>query len=266
MKTFDYSFLDKHVDSANLGQHDNDNSFLFKDCLLDQFAAWESTHPGCIPIGICPEAKHHSDDRIYEFIAMVYEDENGNRYYVHVPDSWPAEREFAEQRDWAGMKEAQHAFHEKKRETLRKQEEMNRQVMSPPPWNDVEPDQDSAFIVLVSGSECNGTWAARMYATEAEARKASVAYLKNWARKHKLRTTTYRDWYLRKKAISIHEPELYAIIEEDLVILPFNGGDIDDLDCHLLHLYINEVKVPKGWVLRKKEADPCYAGEEAPST
>ena len=250
MKTFDYSFLDKHVDSTNLGQHDNDNSFLFKDCLLDQFAAWESTHPWCIPIGICPEAKNHSADKIYEFIAMVYEDETGNRYYVHVPDSWPAEREAAERRDWAGMKEAQHTFHEKKREALRKQEETNRQVMSPPSVNDAKSDLETAYVIIVSGNASNEPWAARMYATEKEARKAAFAYIKNWARKDGKEVVVYENEYAYQNAADINRQGVCAAIKEDLVLLP-HDIDFCEEEEYILQLFVERVPVPKGWALHK---------------
>lgn len=99
----DYSFLFRHVDLHNIGQHDMCNAFLRGNGLAEEFALWQEDTPGAIPIGVCPEA----GKRFYgmDYIAMVFEDEDGRRYYVHVPGGWVAEARVAVQGPEA-MKEA----------------------------------------------------------------------------------------------------------------------------------------------------------------
>jgi len=84
-----YGFLKHHVDLYNCGVHDMDNSFLHKEGLVEEFAAWQGTHEDCVPIGICKEnCKKLPGMRYY---AMVFEDERGGRYYTHVPGYWEVE-------------------------------------------------------------------------------------------------------------------------------------------------------------------------------
>ena len=102
LPTFDFSFLNKHVDINNLGQHDLDNSFLYTDFIVWQFPAWQGQHEGCTPIGICEES---TNGVAGEFIAMVFENENGNRYFTHVPASWKEEAKVAHL-GWEACQEA----------------------------------------------------------------------------------------------------------------------------------------------------------------
>jgi len=110
MNQFDYSFLEKHVDANNLGEHDPDNWFIHAEFLIWQFAAWQHNHPDCTPIGICPEARNNISD---DFIAMVFEDSKGNRYYTHVPESWIAQAKVADG-GWMAMQEAQRQWYRDK--------------------------------------------------------------------------------------------------------------------------------------------------------
>lgn len=98
---FDFSFLNKHVDEMNLGQHDMDNSFIFTDFIVWQFPAWQSRHEDCIPIGVCEECTSGRG----AFIAMVFEDSKGNRYFTHVPASWKEEAKVAHL-GWEACQEA----------------------------------------------------------------------------------------------------------------------------------------------------------------
>ena len=83
----DFSFMDKHVDLLNIGQHDYDKGFVLGEFMCWQFPTWQRNHPGCTPIGICKESTNCEG----LFFAMVYEDKDGNRYYTHVPGSWEDE-------------------------------------------------------------------------------------------------------------------------------------------------------------------------------
>jgi len=101
MKKEIYAFLERHVDLYNCGQHDLDNSFIMgspltreelenlghrSGGLVDEFSCWQDDHWMCTPLGICKENTHNVPGMRY--IAMVYEDDRGNRYYVHVPGYW----------------------------------------------------------------------------------------------------------------------------------------------------------------------------------
>ena len=110
MITPDYSFLFHHVDRDNCGQHDMYNGFLCCNGLSDGFADWQEENPGAIPIGVCPENTHNtSDDPLGQFLAMVYEDPDGNRYFVHVPRYWIEEARVADQGEQA-MEDARWMF------------------------------------------------------------------------------------------------------------------------------------------------------------
>lgn len=95
MSTPDYSFCFRHVDVANCGQHDMYNGFLAEEGLAKQFADWQEENPGAIPVGVCPENQHNIGKVCGEFIAMVFEDEEGRRFFVHVPAYWVDEAKVA---------------------------------------------------------------------------------------------------------------------------------------------------------------------------
>lgn len=122
MNKKEYAFLKRHIDIGNCGQHDLDNSFLrgrprtFDEIkkhrsggLIEEFGVWQEDHPGCMPIGICKENTHNIPGMHY--VAMVYEDERGGRYYVHVPGYWIPEYEAFDQGENA-MGEARDKFWE----------------------------------------------------------------------------------------------------------------------------------------------------------
>lgn len=87
MKNPEYDFLFHHVDISACGMHDLYNAFLREDGLVDQFKAWKEDFPGCIPIGVCPENRHDVSP-MSQYIAMVFEDDRGGRYYIHIPKTW----------------------------------------------------------------------------------------------------------------------------------------------------------------------------------
>ncbi len=116
-----YAFLERHIDLYNCGQHDLDNSFLLsdygqimkglkhaRDGLVPEFASWSSSHWMCTPIGICPENMHNTPGMRY--VAMVFEDDRGNRYFVHVPGYWVDEYKVFDQGEEA-MAIARDEFH-----------------------------------------------------------------------------------------------------------------------------------------------------------
>ncbi len=76
----DFYFIDNKIAKENIGEHDGDNRFLCED-LENMMNAFYETHSGCTPIGICYEDEH---PRFKGFFPMVFEDENGNRFYVHI--------------------------------------------------------------------------------------------------------------------------------------------------------------------------------------
>lgn len=93
----DYSFLFHHVDFANCGQHDLYNGFLICDSVVDGLADWQEENPGAVPIGVCLENKHCTGtEPMDQYVAMVYEDANGNRYFVHIPQFWIEEAKVAD--------------------------------------------------------------------------------------------------------------------------------------------------------------------------
>lgn len=116
-----YAFLERHIDFYNCGQHDLDNSFLLsdygqimkglkhaRDGLVPEFASWSSSHWMCTPIGICPENMHKTPGMRY--VAMVFEDDQGNRYFTHVPGYWVDEYKVFDQGEEA-MEIARDEFH-----------------------------------------------------------------------------------------------------------------------------------------------------------
>lgn len=103
-----YSFLERNVDYYNCGQHDMDNSFLLKaEGLVEEFAAWQANSPDFTPIGICRENVKSIPGMRY--FAMVFEDERGRRYYVHVPGYWADEYAVIDQGP-AAMEKARREF------------------------------------------------------------------------------------------------------------------------------------------------------------
>ena len=80
------SSMRKHIDMFSVGQHDPDNSFLWKSNPIEQFEYWRVQNPDSTPIGFCEEVSRECAG--HKFIAFVYEDYRGNRYHVHVPEEW----------------------------------------------------------------------------------------------------------------------------------------------------------------------------------
>lgn len=74
-----YEFMNCHIAKDNIGEHDGDNRFLLANT-EDQLSSWQEEHEGCTPVGICYEDPHPNYSGFY---PMVYEDENGNRYWTH---------------------------------------------------------------------------------------------------------------------------------------------------------------------------------------
>ncbi len=76
----DFYFIDNNVAKENIGEHDGDNRFIAEG-IKSLMPKFYETHPGCIPLGICYEDEH---PRFKGFFPMVFEDENGNRFYDHI--------------------------------------------------------------------------------------------------------------------------------------------------------------------------------------
>lgn len=76
----DFYFIDNKIARENIGEHDGDNRFLAEG-INELMPKFYETHPGCTPIGICYEDEHPS---FRGFFPMVFEDENGNRFYDHI--------------------------------------------------------------------------------------------------------------------------------------------------------------------------------------
>lgn len=75
-----------HVDIHNVGEHNPDNRFMLHNSAEEQYDYWKKNNPDCVPIGFCEEACKVTFG--FKRIAFVFEDEKGNRYYVHVPENW----------------------------------------------------------------------------------------------------------------------------------------------------------------------------------
>ena len=75
----DYSFIDCHIAKENIGTHDFDNRFVAEP-MARQIEYWQEEHPGCTIIGMCYDEETKKYGGYY---PMVYEDENGFRYYTH---------------------------------------------------------------------------------------------------------------------------------------------------------------------------------------
>lgn len=75
----DYSFLENRISKENIGEHDEDNRFLMER-FNSQIERYLEDRPGCTLIGVCYEEPHPSYKGYY---PIVYEDENGNRFWTH---------------------------------------------------------------------------------------------------------------------------------------------------------------------------------------
>ena len=76
----DFYFIDNNIAKENIGEHDGDNRFIAEG-IKGLMLKFYETHPGCIPLGICYEDEQ---PRFKGFFPMVFEDENGNRFYDHI--------------------------------------------------------------------------------------------------------------------------------------------------------------------------------------
>ena len=76
----DFYFIENSIAKENIGEHDGDNRFLAEG-INELMPKFYETHPGCTPIGVCYEDEHPS---YRGFFPMVFEDENGNRFYDHI--------------------------------------------------------------------------------------------------------------------------------------------------------------------------------------
>ena len=75
----DYLFLENKISVENIGEHDGDNRFMMEP-LQNQLRWWQGEHPDCTMIGVCYEDEHP----IYHgFYPVVYEDQDGNRFWTH---------------------------------------------------------------------------------------------------------------------------------------------------------------------------------------
>lgn len=76
----DFYFIDNRIASENIGDHDGDNRFLLES-VRDMMSSWKKEHEDCTPIGVC----YDYSTKKYNCYPMVYEDQNGNRFYTHIP-------------------------------------------------------------------------------------------------------------------------------------------------------------------------------------
>lgn len=74
----EWSFRKNKIARENIGEHDGDNRFLLSD-IHRQLRHWKNSHENCTPIGIC----YDEEEENYGCYPMVFEDENGNRFYTH---------------------------------------------------------------------------------------------------------------------------------------------------------------------------------------
>ena len=75
----EWAFRENHIAKENIGEHDADNRFLTEG-IHRQLTHWKNTHEDCTPIGICYDEEMEN----YGCYPMVFEDEDGNRFYTHV--------------------------------------------------------------------------------------------------------------------------------------------------------------------------------------
>lgn len=76
----DFFFIDNKIAIENIGEHDADNRFMGERITI-QMKVWKSTHPDCIPIGVCYDP---SIEKYDGFFPMVFENRNGERFYTHI--------------------------------------------------------------------------------------------------------------------------------------------------------------------------------------
>lgn len=76
----DFYFIDNRIASENIGEHDGDNRFLLES-VRNMMKSWKEEHEDCTPIGVC----YDDSTKKYDCYPMVYEDQNGNRFYTHIP-------------------------------------------------------------------------------------------------------------------------------------------------------------------------------------
>lgn len=74
----EWSFRENRIAPENIGEHDGNNRFLLED-YSRQLTHWKNDHEGCTPIGIC----YDESEENYGCYPLVYEDENGDRFYTH---------------------------------------------------------------------------------------------------------------------------------------------------------------------------------------
>lgn len=77
-----YEFLNNSLSKEYVqwNNHDGDNRFLLEDP-LHHVDAWQREHEGCTLIGVCYEENDYTDNAYFH--PVIYEDENGNRYWTH---------------------------------------------------------------------------------------------------------------------------------------------------------------------------------------
>ena len=88
----DYSFVENRIAIENIGKHDPNNIWINED-FPKQIQAWKELNPNCTIIGICYDDSIAKYNERYR--PMVYEDENGDRFYTH----WDVET-YKEYRDY----------------------------------------------------------------------------------------------------------------------------------------------------------------------
>lgn len=74
----EWAFRKNSIARENIGEHDADNRFMGYG-IHRQLTEWQEDHPGCTPIGIC----YDKAEEKYGCFPMVYEDQDGNRFYTH---------------------------------------------------------------------------------------------------------------------------------------------------------------------------------------
>jgi len=92
--------LDSHINISNIGEHDADNRFIVGD-VEKWMSKWQEDHEGCVIIGICYD---ESIKKYETYYPMVYEDENGNRFYTHIDVEFLKEYIELEENKWVFTK------------------------------------------------------------------------------------------------------------------------------------------------------------------
>lgn len=154
MKKGIYRFLEHHVDWYNCGEHDLDNSFLLvkgEQGLVPEFNKWQDNHPDCVPVGVCEQRRDESPSMLY--VAMVFEDEDGRRYFVHVPSYWIDEYKAFDDGPEAMREARERAFDEynkaaAKDDAVQKDEPAATEHETPNPCIKTDPDENPPIHVL----------------------------------------------------------------------------------------------------------------------